>query len=201
MADLSKWWHIVLRCTICGPFGGFPIGSENRNLEEVLLPGSKFRLAVSEKKNNVSTHQRPYRPSCFSKEHKIVGGRRDLPSCQVSLNSVQRFRRRSQKCLIQSEVMAAISFFPIDPKIRIFVEDVEILLPVKLSQSEGRTAILFFYQPEKHKIVDGCWDLAFCQVSLEFLSAVSEEKMKMSQPTETRAAILSFWSAQKVETW
>ena len=34
----------------------------------------------------------------------------------VSLNSVQRFQRRSQKCLIQSEARAAIFFFPDRPE-------------------------------------------------------------------------------------
>ena len=38
-------------------------------------------------------------------------GRWDLASCQVSLNSVQRFQRRSRKCLSQSEARAAILFF------------------------------------------------------------------------------------------
>ena len=40
-------------------------------------------------------------------------GRRcwDLASCQISLNSVQRFQRRSRKCLSQSEARAAILFF------------------------------------------------------------------------------------------
>ena len=34
-----------------------------------------------------------------------------LASCQVSLNSVQPFQRRSRKCLSQSEARAAILFF------------------------------------------------------------------------------------------
>ena len=38
-------------------------------------------------------------------------GRLDLASCQVSLNSVQWFQRRSRKCLSQSEARAAILFF------------------------------------------------------------------------------------------
>ena len=53
-------------------------------------------------------------PSCFSnrpENHKVGRGHWDLASCHVSLNSVQRFQRRSQKCLSQSEARAAILFF------------------------------------------------------------------------------------------
>ena len=41
----------------------------------------------------------------ISKEH------RDLASCQVSLNSVWWFQRRSRKCLRESEARVAILFF------------------------------------------------------------------------------------------
>ena len=51
-------------------------------------------------------------------------------SCQVSSASVQRFQRRSRKCLRQSEARATI-FSPIGPKNTNLVEDVEILLHVK----------------------------------------------------------------------
>ena len=46
-----------------------------------------------------------------AEKHKLGRGHWDLASCQVSLNSVQRFQRRSQKCLSQSEARAAILFF------------------------------------------------------------------------------------------
>ena len=98
----------------------FPISLKNTNLVEdveILLPVkfswipfSGFRGEVE----NVSANQRQWRPSCFSnrpKKHKLGRGRWDLASCQVSLNSVQRFQRRSRKCLSQSEAMAAILFF------------------------------------------------------------------------------------------
>ena len=45
-----------------------------------------------------------------AQKHKLGRGRWDLSSCQVSLNSVQRFQRRSRKCLSQSEARAAILF-------------------------------------------------------------------------------------------
>ena len=38
-------------------------------------------------------------------------GRWDLAPCQVSLNLVRRFQRRSRKCLSQSEARATILFF------------------------------------------------------------------------------------------
>ena len=63
---------------------------------------------------NVSANQRPWLPFYFSdrpKKHKPGRGCWDLASSQVSLNSVQRFQRRSRKCLSQSEARAAILFF------------------------------------------------------------------------------------------
>ena len=85
----------------------FPIGPKNTNLVEdveILLPVkfcwipfSSFRGEVE----NVSANQSPGRPSCFSyrpEKHKLGRGRWDLASCQISLNSVQRFQRRSRKC-------------------------------------------------------------------------------------------------------
>ena len=93
---------------------------EKQNLVEdieILLPVkfrsisiSGFRVEVK----NVSANQRPGRPSCFPdrpEKHKLGRGRWDLASWQVSLNSLQRFQRRSRKCLSQSEARAAICFF------------------------------------------------------------------------------------------
>ena len=98
----------------------FPIGPKNTNLVEEIeillpvkfrwIPFSSFRGEVE----NISANQRPGRPSCFSErpeKHKLGRGRWDLASCQVSLNSVQWFQRRSRKCLSQSEARAAILFF------------------------------------------------------------------------------------------
>ena len=65
------------------------------------------------------------------KKHKPGRGSRDLASCQVSFNSVQRFQRRSRKCLSQSEARVAIFCFLDRPQNTNLVEDVEILLPVK----------------------------------------------------------------------
>ena len=96
------------------------IGLKNTNLVEdveILLP-VKFRWILFSgfrgEVENVSVNQRPGRPSCFSdrpEKHKLGRGYWDLASCQVSLNSVQRFQRKSRKCLSQSEARAAILFF------------------------------------------------------------------------------------------
>ena len=79
------------------------------------IPFSGFKGEVE----NVSANQRPGRPSCFSdrpQKHKLGRGCWELASCQVSLNSIQQFQRRSPKCLSQSEARAAILFFRSAPK-------------------------------------------------------------------------------------
>ena len=84
---------------------------------EILLP-AKFRLISSScfrgEVENVSANQRLRRSSCFSdRPEKLKLGSRpwDLASCQVPLNSVQRFQRRSRQYFSQSETRAAILFF------------------------------------------------------------------------------------------
>ena len=85
----------------------FPIGPKNTNSVEnveILLPVkfrwipfSSFRGEVE----NVSANQRPGWPSCFSdrpEKHKLGRGCWVLDSCQVSLNSVKWYQRRSRKC-------------------------------------------------------------------------------------------------------
>ena len=78
--------------------------------DQPFYPFSSFRGEVK----NASANLRPGRPYCFSdrlKKHKLGRAHWDLASCQVSSNSLQRFKRRSQKCLSQSELGAAILFF------------------------------------------------------------------------------------------
>ena len=85
----------------------FPIDPKNTNLVEdveILLP-VKFRWipfsVFSGKVEKVPANQVPGLPSCFSdrpEKHKLGRGRWDLASCQVSLNSIQRFQRRGRKC-------------------------------------------------------------------------------------------------------
>ena len=96
------------------------MGPKNTNLVEnvkILLP-VKFRwipfTSFRGEVENVSVNQKQGRPSYFSdrpEKHKLGRGGWDLASCQVSLNSIQWFQRRSQKCLSQSEARAAILFF------------------------------------------------------------------------------------------
>ena len=151
----------------------FPNGPKNTNLVEdveILLP-VKFRWipfsAFRGEVENVSANQRPGRPSCFSdqpKKHKLGRGRWDLASCQVSLNSVQRFQRRSRKCLSQSESRAAILFFRSAQKhkrgrgrwdlasCQVSFNSFERFQRRSrncLSQSEARAAILFFRLAQK----------------------------------------------------
>ena len=114
------YWQIKRDCRL-----NFPICQKNTNLVEdveILLsikfhwiPFSSFRGEVE----NASANQRPGQPSCCydrPKKQKFGRGRWDLASCQVSLNFVQQFQRRSRKCLSQSEAGAAILFFLIGPK-------------------------------------------------------------------------------------
>ena len=148
----------------------FPIGPKNTNLVEdveILLP-IKFRWIPFSifrgEVENVSTNQRQGQPSWFSdrpEKHKLGRGHWDVAFCQVSLNFIQRFQRRSEKCLSQSEAKAALLLFRSARKNTNLVEDVEILLPIKfrsfnsvpqfqrrsgkyLSQSEARAVIVFF---------------------------------------------------------
>ena len=156
------------------------IGPKNTNLVEdfeilipikfLWIPFSGFRGEVE----NVLTNQRPGRPSCFSDwpgKHKLGRGRWDLASCQVSLKSVQRFQRRSRKCLSQSEARAAILFFR----------------SARKTQTWQRTLSI--------------WDLASCQVSLNSVQRFQRRNWKCFSQSEARAAILFFWSALKTQTW
>ena len=90
------------------------------------IPFSGFRGEVE----NVSANQRQGRPSCFSdrpEKHNFGTGCCDLASCQVSLNSVQRFQKMSQPIRGQGGHLV----FPIGLKKTYLVEDIEILLPIK----------------------------------------------------------------------
>ena len=161
----------------------FPISPKNTNLVEdvkILLPVklrwilfNGFRGEVE----NASANQRPGQPSCFSnrsEKHKLGRGRWDLASCQVSLNSVQRFQRRSRKCLSQSEARAAILFF----------------------QSARKQPFCFSNRPKKYKLGRGHWYLASYQVSLNSVQRFQRRSGKCLSQSEARAAILFFRSAR-----
>ena len=84
----------------------FPIGQKNTNLvedDEILLP-VKFRwipFGGFREVENISANQSPGRPSFFYDrpvKSKLGRGSWDLASCQVSLNSIQRFQLRLWSC-------------------------------------------------------------------------------------------------------
>ena len=155
----------------------FPIGPKNTNLVEdieILLPVKFHWILFSgfrEEVENVSANQRPGWPCCFSdrpQKHKLGRGRWDLASCQVSLNSIQRFQRRSRKCL---------------------------------SQSEAGAAILFFRSARKTQTWQRTLRSCFLSSFVEFRSAVSEEKSKISQPIRGRGGHLVFPIGPKNTNW
>ena len=75
-----------------------------RTLRSCFLLNVEFCSVVSEEKSKMSANQMP-------ENHKFGRWCWNLASCQVSLNSVHRFQRRSRKCLSQLEVRAAILGF------------------------------------------------------------------------------------------
>ena len=117
----------------------FSIDTKNINLVEdveILLP-AKFRCipfsGIRGEKSKMSQTIRgqgdhfvfPIGP----KKHKLDRGHWDIFSCQLFLNYVQRFLRRSWKCLIQSEARAVIFFNNRSEKN--LVENIGILFLVK----------------------------------------------------------------------
>ena len=135
---------------------------------EIFLP-VKFRCRLFSsfrgEVENVSANQRPGRPSCFSnrpEKHKLGKGHCDLASCQVSLNSVQRFQRRSQKCLRGKGGHLVFYDRPEKHKLgkgcwdhascQVSLNSVQRFQRRSrkcLSQSEARAAILFFWSAGK----------------------------------------------------
>ena len=133
-----------------------------------------------------------------------------------TLTPIQRFQRRSRKCLSQSEARAAILFFRSARKTNL-VEVVKILLPVKFrwipfsgfrgevenvsaNQRPGQPSC-FSDRPKKHKLGRGRWDFASCQVSLNSIQRFQRRSQKCLSQSEARAAILFFRSARKTQTW
>ena len=152
------------------------------------IPFSSFRREVK----NVSANQRPGRPSCFSnrpEKRKLDREQWDRTSCQVSLNSLQQFQRRSTKCenfsRTDDDGQCAMTIAHSSLRLRSaknanLLEDIEILLPVMFllipyngfrgevenvsaNQRPGRPSC-FSDWPKKHKFGRGHWDLASCQV-------------------------------------
>ena len=83
----------------------------------------------------------------IGEKYKLSRGHWDLASCQFSLNSVQQFHGRSQKCLSQTEARATILFFRSAHKNTNLVKDVEIFLPVKF-----RWILINYFQRRSRKM-------------------------------------------------
>ena len=122
-------------------------GKLNTNLVEdveILLPVKFHRILFSGFRGeveNVSANQWPERQCWFSdrpEQHKLRRGRWYLVSCQVSLNSNQRFQRRSRKCKVKDGQTPGNAWSQwctwtiVSGALKpILVEDVKYLLPVK----------------------------------------------------------------------
>ena len=66
-----------------------------------------------------------------------------------------------------------------------------------LSRSETRAALLIFRSARKHKLVRRHWDLASCQVSLNFIQRLQRRSITCLSQSEADTAILYFGSARK----
>ena len=149
----------------------------------ILFSGSKGEV------ENVSANQRSGWPSWFSdrpEKHKLGRGNWVLASCQISLNSVQWFQRRSLKCFSQLEAAAAILVFLSAPKHKVGRGSWDIAsCPVSfnsfqqflkrsrkcISQSETGAVILFFRSAQKKTLLVEDVPLTF--------RWISEEKSKL----------------------
>ena len=148
----------------------------------------------------------------------VARGRWYLASCQVSLDSVQRFQRRSPKCLSQgNQRPGQPSCFSDQSKKKKkphthtqtqklgrgrwdlascqfslnFLQRLQGRNRKCLSQSEAGAAILFFRSARhKNKLGRGRWDLASCQVSLNFVQRLQRRSRKCFSQWKARAAIL-----------
>ena len=93
----SGGWVVKLfACRARGP--GLDSSPHHLIFRDWLSPASKSRYSWNTAKATLilNTTNRP-------EKHKLDGGRWDLAYCQVLLNSLQQFQRRSRKCLGQSE--------------------------------------------------------------------------------------------------
>ena len=148
---------------------------------------------------NVSANQRPGQTSCFvdrPEKHKLGGRRWDLASCQVSLNSVQRFQRTTILFFFdrfEKHKLGRVSW-DLDScqvplySVQRFRGEVE---NVSANRRTGRP-FCFSDRPEKHKLGRRRWDLASCQVSLNSVQRFQRRSLKCLSQSKTRAAILFF---------
>ena len=150
-----------------------------------------------------------------AEKNKLGRGRWDHAVCQLSLNSVQRFQRRSRKYLRQSKTEADILFFWSAQKHKLCRGRWDLashqfsLNSTRRfqkrsrhcpSQSKTRAVIFFFDWSDQHKLCKGRWDLASCQVSLNSVHRFQRRSRKFLSQSEDRVATLFFWSARKTQT-
>ena len=148
----------------------FPIGPKKtwlRSLRSGFLSSFvEFRSAVPEEKPNMSQpiKVRAAISFCFTdwpEKHKLGRGHWDLASCQVLLNSVQQYLRRSQKCLSQSKA------WPANKKKSCLSDQQENKRPkgphnmhlstmCQLFDGMARVAIFVYWSAEKPKHGRGC---------------------------------------------
>ena len=125
---LSTMCHLPRRISkagyLCFSNLGFSIGPKHINLVKdinlkILLP-FKFHQTPFSSSRGISQSEAGVAILVFFflSVRKTQTWRWVLASCKVSANSVQRFQRRSRKCLIQSEARAVILFFLSDRKIQ-----------------------------------------------------------------------------------
>ena len=180
------------------------------------IPFSGFRGEVE----NVSVNQRPGQPSCFffhrPQKHKHCRGHWDPASgsCQVSMNSVQWFHRRSHVSATQK--LGWPSCFSNQPKKhklgrrRSDLATCQVSLNSVhqsqrrsqkcLSQLEGRAAILFFWSAWKtqkwYRTLRSCFLSSFD----EFYPAFQRRRRKISKAIRGQErGILFFQSAPKTK--
>ena len=133
-------------------------------------------MVSEEKSKYVSANRDPGPPSCFSnppEKHNLGRGLSDLASCQVLLNSIQRFQVRLGYCFTPYQRLWLYNGAPLVA----FYNNLGILRRRSrkcLSKSEDRVAGLFLQLARKHKLSRGRWDLASCKVFVAFCTAVNK---------------------------
>ena len=189
------------------------------NVEYARTRGLKGRISCTWVQCATFLTDRPGRPFLFTdshEKHELGRGRCDLASCQVSLNSVQRFQRRSRKCLSPSEARAAILFFPIGPKNTNSIEDISDLALILSSFAEFRLNsgfwgvvenvsairdqgghLVFPIDPKNTNLVEDVEILLPVKFRWKFRSAVAEEKSKMFLPIRGQGGYLVFYDWPK----
>ena len=152
----------------------------------------------------------------ISLKQKLGRGRWDLAFCQIAVNSVQKFQRKSQKCLSQSEARAAILFFfwsarntkPLKRTLwscflSSFVEFRTAVSESKKTQPirDWRGHLVFSISSKKRKLGRKRWDLASCQFAVNSVQKFQRESKIWLSQSEDRVAILFFTIGPEQNRW